>query len=106
MVSLPARPLSSPAGHIHHEIRSATSPVHLSEELNSEEATYQNTLPDFYNQRPNGKYWVNLFIKSWPESFMLFTALFLGDNHGIGNAEEQGDYDVLPIRKSMTLILL
>lgn len=43
---------------------------------------------------------------SCASGYMLLTALFSGDSHGIHIAEEQGDYDVLPIRKSMILILL
>lgn len=51
MESLPARPLSAPAGHIHHVIRSIASPLpHPPEEI-----TDQNTLPACNFQHHNGK---------------------------------------------------
>ncbi|XP_070703953.1 uncharacterized protein [Pempheris klunzingeri] len=83
---LPARPLSAPAptGHIHHDTKSAASHVCLSEELSSEEAGYQNTLPASNDQHHNG-----VISPQW--------------SSGMGNAEarQEGDYDVLPLRKKI-----
>ncbi|XP_045888730.1 uncharacterized protein LOC123958966 [Micropterus dolomieu] len=87
MELLPARPLSAPAptGHIHHEIRSITPPSCLSEELNSEGATFQMTLPVCNYQHYNGD---SLNSAQW--------------SSGLSNAEgNQGDYDVLPLRKNI-----
>lgn len=108
MESLPARPLSAPTGHIHHVIRSIAPPTHLSEEI-----TYQNTLPACNFQHHNGKGF-DLFIRSRINctfSYMMLTTLFSGDSLNslqcssrLSNTERQeGDYDILPKRKSMII---
>lgn len=86
MELLPARPLSAPAptGHIHHEVRSVTPPSCLSEELNSEGATFQMTLPVCNYQHYNGD---SLNSAQW--------------SSGLSNEGNQGDYDVLPLRKNI-----
>ncbi|XP_036944072.1 uncharacterized protein LOC119013542 [Acanthopagrus latus] len=81
MESLPARPLSAPAGHIHHVIRSIASPLpHPPEEI-----TDQNTLPACNFQHHNGDSLSSLQCSS-----------------RMSNAEgQEGDYDILPKRKKI-----
>ncbi|XP_035511409.1 uncharacterized protein LOC118323529 [Morone saxatilis] len=86
-VSLPARPLSAPAptGHIHHEIRSNAFPFYQSEELASEENSYQNILPACNYQDHSGD---TPSIPHWSSEL----------TSGEG---QEGDYDVLPVRKTI-----
>ncbi|XP_026180084.1 uncharacterized protein LOC113140476 [Mastacembelus armatus] len=85
---LPARPLSAPAptGHIHHETSNTDSVICLFQELNSEEATYQNTLPTCDYPHHSGGSHNSL---QW--------------SGGLSNSEDshEGDYDVLPVRKKL-----
>ncbi|XP_068575212.1 uncharacterized protein [Cebidichthys violaceus] len=83
MELLPARPLSAPSGHIQHEIRSITSPIRLSEEPDREETPYQNTPPNCSYQHHNGD---GLNSSQWTS--------------GLSN-EEEGDYDILPLRNKV-----
>ncbi|XP_020512158.1 uncharacterized protein [Labrus bergylta] len=81
---LPPRPLSAPSGHIHHEIRSIASPVCRPEELDIEEE------PLYQNPESASNYQDQTGAVQW------------GSNE-LSNAEEtqEGDYDVLPVRKQM-----
>ncbi|XP_034566578.1 uncharacterized protein LOC117831810 [Notolabrus celidotus] len=79
---LPPRPLSAPVSHIHHDIRSITSPACLPENLEAlEEPTYQNLE---LNQAGGS-------VDS-PQC-----------SRGFSNAErtKEGDYDFLPVRKKV-----
>ncbi|XP_071329962.1 uncharacterized protein [Trachinotus anak] len=88
MECLPARPVSAPAPsvQIHCETRSVVSPIYVSQELNNEEATNQNTLSacNYLHQNVD-----SLNDPQW--------------SSGLSNAEdkEDGDYDVLPVRNKM-----
>ncbi|GLD66295.1 uncharacterized protein AKAME5_001769900 [Lates japonicus] len=92
MESLPARPLSAPAPPVqaHCEAESVTLPVSLSEELSSEEPTYQNTLLACnYQQQIDD----TLNDHQW--------------SSGLSNAEDtqEGHYDVLPLRNKICEIV-
>ncbi|XP_040919230.1 uncharacterized protein LOC121198917 [Toxotes jaculatrix] len=86
MESLPARPLSAPAPSVQIlcETRGVTSSVCLSQELNSEEATYQNISFACNYQHQNGD---NPNNPQWSSG-------------ALSNAEDgqEGDYDFLPPR--------
>ncbi|XP_050929886.1 uncharacterized protein LOC108880389 isoform X2 [Lates calcarifer] len=92
MESLPARPLSAPAPpvHSHCEAESATPPVSQSEELSSEEPTYENTLLACNYQQQIGD---SLNDHQW--------------SSGLSNAEDtqEGHYDVLPLRNKICEIV-
>lgn len=105
MELLPYRPFSAPTGDIHHEIRSIASPIHQSEEVNSEESTYQTTLPTYTCQHHK----ISLCdpVENGPRTGTggpLVEDRWSSGSSGlvVGNAEgQEGDYDVLPIRKKI-----
>ncbi|XP_067472235.1 uncharacterized protein [Thunnus thynnus] len=91
----PARPLSAPAppGYIHHENSSLTSPICPTEEPDTEDAPFQNTLPACNYQHHDGD------SLNQSESELNLWSSELSDTE-----DKQGDYDVLPLRNKTCTI--
>ncbi|KAK2833562.1 hypothetical protein Q5P01_017451 [Channa striata] len=85
---LPARPLSAPDPSTHQVSWSSTSPISLSQDLNSEEEpTYQNIMLHCENQQHSD----NSLNNPHPQSSELSNA----------DSRQEGDYDILPIRNKI-----